>query len=293
MRLSAALGIAVLLSSAAAVAEPALWVVKGPHATVYLFGSVHVLAKDLEWRSPQIDAAINNSQELWLEIADANDAKAPTPILMELGMDSAHPLSTRLSKDQVARLDTAAKAAGIPGGEGSLEPMRPWMAALSLSVFPLLQAGYDPASGVEMKLKPEFVGKGKPVKGFETAAQQFHYFADLPQKTEVEYLDTTVKEFDGGVDKFKKIVAAWYAGDEDALDGLFDNEWRTEFPDLYQTLVVKRNHAFADQIDKLLKGDTTAKGDRSSFVAVGAGHLVGPDGVPALLTKLGYSVQRQ
>jgi len=286
-RFSTVLGIAVLLSSAAAVAEPALWVVKGPHATVYLFGSVHVLGKEMVWRTPKIDAAINNSKDLWLEISDVDDSKAAMPAMMELGMDSAHPLSTRLSKDELSRLETVATAAGVPGGEGSLEPMRPWLAAVSLSMFPLLQAGYDPGSGVELKLKPEFVSKGKPVYGFETSTQQFHYFADLPPKAEVEYLDATLKDFDKSIEQFKKIVAAWYAGDEDGLDKYFDDDWRKESPDLYQILVVKRNQGFAEQIDKLLKGDGT------SFVAIGAGHLVGPDGVPALLTKLGYSVQRQ
>ena len=46
-----------------APAHPALWVVKGPHATVYLFGSAHLLTKDRAWRTPQFDAALASSQD--------------------------------------------------------------------------------------------------------------------------------------------------------------------------------------------------------------------------------------
>ncbi len=275
----------LLLTSSSA--EPALWVVKGPHATVYLFGSVHALKPGVPWRSAKIDAAIQQSGTLWLEIPNVDDTQSLQPIIMQLGVDPATPLSSMLTKDQQAKLDTAAKSAGIPGGEAGLEMMKPWLAAVMLATVPMLQAGYDPSSGVELVLKPEFVKAGKPVKGFETAEQQLHYFADLPQKRQVDYLASELDDFDTAADKFKQIIAAWYAGDDATLDQMMSADFRDKYPDLYQTLIVKRNEAFVSQIQDLLKGDTTV------FVAVGAGHLVGRDGVPAMLEKLGYKVMRQ
>jgi hypothetical protein len=68
---------------------------------------------------------------------------------------------------------------------------------------------------------------------------------------------------------------------------MISGEMREKFPDLYELLIVKRNKNFASQIDGLLKGDGTA------LVAVGAGHLVGKDGVPTLLKSMGYTVERQ
>jgi uncharacterized protein YbaP (TraB family) len=278
---------ALLLAVGRAQAEPAMWVVKGPHATVYLLGSIHVLKKDDPWRSAKIDAAIKASGSLWLEITDVDDPKALQPLMLQLGVDAAHPLSQQLTKEQVAKLDTVATEAGIPGGEAGMEPLRPWLAALMLSAAPMAKAGFDPQSGVELILKPEFVAAGKPVHGFETADQQFHFFADLPEKTQVDYLNSTVDEFDTAADKFKKLVAAWYAGDTKGLDDLMSKDFREKYPDLYQTLIVKRNQSFVGQIDGLLKGDGT------SFVAVGAAHLVGNDGVVEMLQKLGYKVERQ
>jgi uncharacterized protein len=278
---------ALLLSAIPSHAEPALWMVKGPHATVYLFGSVHALKKDEPWRSPKIDAAIQQCAALWLEVPDVDDVKTLQPLILQLGLDQQHPLSTKLTKDQLDKLDKVAKSAGIPGGEAMLDPLKPWLAAVTLSTAPMVQAGFDIQSGVEEILKPEFDKAGKPVKGFETADQQIHFFADLSEKEQLDYLISGLDDADQAADKFRQIVTAWYAGDETKLDTLFSAEFRDKYPILYQILIVKRNQSFAAQIDTLLKADGT------SFIAVGAGHLVGKDGVPALLEKMGYKVVRQ
>jgi len=278
---------AVFLGAETAHSEPALWVVKGPHATVYLFGSVHALQKDKPWRSPKIDAAIQKSTSLWLELIDDDDMKAMQAIVMELGIDAQHPLSSLLSKEQVAKLDKVATSAGIPGGEAGLEPMRPWMAAVALSAVPMMQAGFDPNSGVEKVLKPEFKAAGKQLHGFETMDKQMHMLADMPQKNQLEFLKSSVDEYAEAVPKFKELVDAWYAGDDKTLDRLVSNELRDKYPELYKTLILKRNDGFAKQVNELLKGDGV------SFVAVGAGHLVGSAGVPAMLEKMGFKVERQ
>jgi len=266
-------------------AEPAMWVVKGPHSTVYLFGTIHALDKNHPWHSAKIDAAIQQSQSLWLEVPNVDDAASMQPLVMQLGLDMAHPLSTRLTPDQMTKLNKA--AAGLPGGPGTLEMMKPWLAGMMLSVAPVMQAGYDPNSGVEFELKPEFVKANKPVKGFETMEQQIHYFADMSDKAQLDFLVSELDDADSAVDKFKELVAAWYSGDVAKLDALNNAEFRDKYPDLFQVLVVKRNQNFTSQIQDLLKGDGVA------FVAVGAGHLVGKDGVPAMLEKQGYKVARE
>ena len=276
-----------IVPALSAHAEPAIWIVKGPHATVYLFGTIHALSKDQPWHSPKIDAAIKDSGTLYLEVPNVDDSAAMQPLIMQLGMDPAHPLSTKLTADQLAKLSKVATAAGFPGGESTLEPFKPWLAALTLSILPLMKAGYDPSSGVELELKPEFDKANKPVKGFETAQQQMHYFDDMTEKAQVDFLAAELDDFDASVEKFKKLLVAWYDGNVDALDQFNNAELRDKYPDLFQLLVVKRNQAFTTQIQTLLKSDGV------TFVAIGAGHLVGKDGVPAMLEKQGYKVTRE
>ena len=278
---------ALLAAAHSAHAEPAIWVVKGPHATVYLFGTIHALQKRDSWHSAKIDAAIQQSQTLWLEIPNVEDAASMQPLVMQLGMDQVHPLSTKLTADQLGKLTKAANTVGLPGGEAMFETFKPWLAALTLSIAPLMQAGYDPSTGVEIELKPEFVKANKSVKGFETAEQQMRYFADMPEREQIDFLNSELDDFDTAIDKFKKMLAAWSAGDTDSLDKLNNAAFRDKYPDLFQTLVVKRNQNFTTQIQDLLKGDGI------SFVAIGAGHLVGKDGVPAMLEKQGYKVIRE
>lgn len=276
---------AILAFAANAIAEPAIWVVKGPHATVYLFGTIHALDNNHPWHSPKVDAAIKASQSLWLEIPNPDDSASMQPMILQLGMDMAHPLSTKLTPDQLAKLNKA--AAGLPGGGAILEPMKPWLAGMMLSLAPVLQAGYDPNSAVELQLKPEFTSANKPIKGFETAEQQIHYFADMPEKAQLDFLVSELDDADTAVDKFKELVAAWYAGDLDKLEAINNSDLRAKHPDLFDILVVKRNQNFASQIEDMLKGDSV------SFVAVGAGHMVGKEGVPAMLEKQGFKVTRE
>lgn len=276
---------AIAVGALRSAAEPAIWVVKGPHATVYLFGTIHALDKTHPWHSQKIDAAIQQSQALWLEIPNIDDAASMQPLIMQLGLDMAHPLSTKLTPDQMAKLNKA--AAGLPGGPGMLDMMKPWLAGMMLSVVPVMQAGYDPNNSVESELKPEFTSANKAVKGFETAEQQLHYFADMSEKAQLNFLVSEIDDSDKAVDQFKELVAAWYAGDVEKLDALNNAEFRDKYPDLFQLLVVKRNQNFTSQIQDLLKGDGV------TFVAVGAGHLVGKEGVPAMLEKQGYKVTRE
>lgn len=276
---------AALFLADLAKAEPAIWVVKGPHATVYLFGTIHALKPDEKWRSDKIDAAIQQSQSLWLEVPNVDDAASMQPLIMQLGLDTAHPLSSKLTPEQETKLNKA--AAGLPGGSGMLDMMKPWLAGMMLSLAPVLQAGYDPQSAVELQLKPEFTKANKPVKGFETIEQQLHYFSDMSDKTQLDFLVSELDDADKAADKFKELVAAWYAGDIAKLDAFNNADLRDKNPDLFQLLVVKRNQNFEAQIQDLLKGDGV------TFVAVGVGHLVGKDGVPALLEKQGYKVVRE
>ena len=282
---SAAILLCVVAGAVRLSAEPALWVVKGPHATVYLFGTIHALDQNHPWHSGKIEAAIQQSQTLWLEVPNIDDTASMQPLIFQLGIDMAHPLSSKLTPEQMAKLNKA--AAPLPGGSGMLEMMKPWLAGMMLSLAPVMQAGYDPNTGVELQLKPEFTKANKPVKGFETAEQQIHYFADMSEKAQLDFLVSELDDSDSAVNKFKELVAAWYSGDIAKLDALNNAEFRDKHPDLFQLLVVKRNQIFAAQIDELLKGDGV------TFVAVGAGHLVGKEGVPAMLERNGYKVNRE
>jgi uncharacterized protein YbaP (TraB family) len=279
---SALLAFAALIS--VACAEPALWVAHSTTATVYFFGTVHLLKHDTPWRSHRLDQALAQSQGLWLELSDPFDTAAAVPFFKQYGMDPQHPLSTKLSADERTRFDAIVRKEGM-GSAAAFESFRPWMAAVVISVKHIASQGYTASSGVEKALSDEMTTAGKPIHGLETIEQQLRFFATLPPDTERQMLDEAMDDVEADSGKTDAIVTAWMAGDVATLAELIDQDIAANEPDAYQALVVNRNIAWAKHIEQLLKG--------SDFIAVGAGHLAGPDSVQAQLAKRGIKVQRE
>lgn len=262
---------------------PALWVVKDADSTLYLFGSVHVLRPTTGWASPRVQAAFDSASDIWFEISNPDDQAAIVPLIQQRGLSLDTPLSSRLTPEENTQLDEAAKAMGASAAQ--LQPMRPWLAALSLSVAPLVKAGYDPKSGVELVLKARAEAAGKPIHGFETIDKQIGILADLPDDVQLAFLRETLKDYDEATVKLDEMVADWARGDVPAIERLMVQEMKTDSPALYQALLVDRNTDWANQIQTLLQGSGTA------FIAVGAAHLAGPDSVQAQLKARGVDVE--
>ncbi|MGN6313638.1 MAG: TraB/GumN family protein [Rhodanobacteraceae bacterium] len=267
----------------ATLADPALWKIHHDGTTVYLFGTVHVLPEDTQWHYPQLDRALAASDVLYVELVD-DDQATMQPLVMQYGIDFAHPLSGELDPADEQRLQAAAQTAGIP--VQALDAMKPWMAAVSLTVAPIIKAGFDPESGADKKLRQQFASEGKPVKGLETAEQQIRYFADLSQAVQVSMLRNSLDDYAKADTEITALVKDWQQGDVDAIAELENSDMRDKYPVLYRTLLTERNQRWARQIAQMLDNHQTA------FIAVGAAHLAGPDDVQAQLQKLGIHAER-
>jgi uncharacterized protein YbaP (TraB family) len=275
----------LLLLPAAVIAHPALWVVKDADTTIYLFGTVHLMPSDASWHDPTLDRALADSRTLYIELTDDDPANM-TALVLRYGMDATHPLSSQLSQSEAHRLDLLANKLGVPGGMQTLNVMRPWLAALTLAVTPLLKAGLDPKHGVDKQLKAQMSAAGKPVLGLETAEQQIRFLADMPRAIELALLRSTMRDADKGTFRLTELIDAWKAGDVDAIARIGNDDMRLHEPKLYQRLLVQRNQVWATKIAAMLQQPGTV------FIAVGATHLAGPDSVQVQLRKLGISAQR-
>ncbi|HYC67347.1 TraB/GumN family protein [Brevundimonas sp.] len=263
---------------------PALWVVRDEDSTLYLFGTVHVLRPNTLWRWARIETAFDSADRLVLEISNPDDQAAIVPLIQQHGLSPDRPLSSLLNTEERARLDAAAQTMGASGA--ALDPMRPWLAALTLSVSPLVKAGYDPQSGVELVLKARAEAAGKPVTGFETIDEQVRILAGFPEADQLAFLRSTLEDFETATTDLDQLVAAWSSGDVRAIDRVGVQPMRRADRALYEALLVKRNTNWADQIQTMLDGSGTV------FIAVGAAHLAGSDSVEAILGRRGVTVER-
>jgi uncharacterized protein YbaP (TraB family) len=278
--------LACVMLAGAARAEPALWVAHSATATVYFFGTVHLLRHDTSWRSAKLDQALADSQALWLEVSDASDTAAAAPLVKQYGMDPKRPLSSKLTADERKRLDAVIHKEDL-GSAAAFESFRPWLAAIFISMRHITRQGYNASNGVEKILSDEMTAAGKPIHGLETIEQQLRFFTTLPPDAERQMLDEAMDDVEDESGKTDAIVTAWMAGDTDGVAKLVDQDIAANEPVAYRALVVNRNITWAKFVDQLLKGSGV------SFIAVGAGHLAGPDSVQVQLAKRGIKVERE
>ena len=274
---------AVPAAAPAKAAAPALWVVRDADTTIYLFGTIHLLRPETAWRTPALDDAIAATGELWLEAEEPSPAMMQT-LFAELGIDRAHPLSSRLTVEERARLSSIATDLGMPAN--GLDPMRPWLASLVLSVVPAMKAGFDPANGVDKAVRTIAIERQIPVRSLETAEQQIRYFAGLPDEIQMRMLRDGMEDIAAGPAIVERIATAWATGDLGVIEAILVDELKTDSPGLYQALIVDRNRRWAEQIGHRLDAPGV------SFVAVGSGHLVGPDRLQSLLAGEGVTIVR-
>lgn len=266
-------------------AGPALWVIRDADSTLYLFGTVHVLRPTTAWGSAKVDAAFASADDIWFEISNPDDQAAILPLIQQHGISPARPLSSLLTAEEMTALNAAAAGAGLTAAQ--MDPFRPWLAGLTLSVAPLVKAGYDPQSGVEIILKARADAAGKPIHGFETIDKQIGILAGMSEADQLDFLRSTLEAYDDATVELDQMVDAWATGDIATLQRVSVDEMRDESPAVYQALLVQRNTDWAGQIQTLLAGSGTA------FIAVGAAHLVGDDSVQEILSDRGVAVTRE
>jgi uncharacterized protein YbaP (TraB family) len=264
-------------------AGPALWVVRDADSTLYLFGTVHVLRPTTAWGSARVDAAFDSADQVWFEISNPDDQAAIMPLIQQHGLSPDRPLSSLLTAEEMTVLNTIAASAGMPAGQ--IDIFRPWLAGLALSVAPLMKAGYDPRSGVELVLKARAEAAGKPIQAFETIDKQVGILAGMSEADQLASLRLLMESWGDATAELDGIVAAWASGDVKALEALAVDEMQVETPALYEALLVRRNTDWANQIQTLLEGSGTV------FIAVGAAHLAGDDSVQEILGDRGVTVE--
>ncbi|MCP2672047.1 TraB/GumN family protein [Maricaulaceae bacterium EIL42A08] len=285
--------VAVAQTDYAAIdANPGVWSISDEDSTVYIFGTVHILPPELDWQSETVLAALNDAETVYFE-ADvlSPEAQAATQALIpQLGLNPPGVTLTSMISDEArGHMAIIAGRLGAPADAlaAQMDPLQPWLASLTLAVLQIQMGGYDPASGVEAQLNGLAQGAGKEFGYFEDVEQQLRFFADVPMELQVTDFEVGVRQMVEEPDVLSNMVQAWAAGDLEQLDTLFNDAMSNSSPELFQRIIVDRNIDWIPQIEAALAGSDDA------LVAVGAGHLPGPQGVLALLEAEGHTVTRQ
>lgn len=265
---------------------PALWTLADEDTTIHLFGTVHILRPELEWRSDAFNEAFANADKLVVEIDMESEEgmRAMARDFQQKGLyQDGRRLSSEISEADLAALNEALKPMGLP--TTVFDPMEPWMAAVTLSVLQLQNDGFDPDSGVETILINEARAAGKSFGYLETASFQADIFDTLPEDVQKQFLYETALALDESSLMLDQIVEEWADGDVEGLGVLVANPETGGGEGIYDALFVERNSNWVPLIEDMLEEPGTI------FIAVGAGHLAGPDSVITMLRDKGYEVE--
>jgi uncharacterized protein YbaP (TraB family) len=270
---------------AEAAPEPALWAVRDADSTIYLYGTIHMRKAGAPWGGPAAARALDEADEVWteVEIDRAREAEVQA-IVVQYGIDTSRTLSSRLSPERAAQLKSVAGQIGLPLAQ--VETMKPWLASLTFSIVPMMQAGYDPEHGVDRSIDRAARAAGKRMRWFETGEEQIRFLSGFDEPLQIAMLEEALDEVNEGPAVLAEMEAAWERGDVDMLTRRLVDEMKRDYPELYDVLLTRRNAAWVETLMKELEGSGV------DFVAVGAAHLAGPDSVPVMLRKRGLRVER-
>lgn len=266
---------------------PAIWTLSDEDTTIYLFGTVHLLRPDIEWRTDAFDTALSEADTIVFEV-DMNSPEAQRAVATDFlarGMfQDGRTLKGVLADEDEAVVSAAFDSIGMP--MDAMNTFEPWLASVNLGVMKLVNDGYDPAAGVESVIEAEAAEAGKSFAFLETIAQQSDAFDLLPEDEQIALLYETAILLDESPKMLDLLVSEWAEGDVEGMSVLVASPDGVGFTDAaYQSLLVNRNRNWVPQIEAMLDAPGTV------LIAVGAGHLAGPDSVIKMLRDAGYTVE--
>jgi uncharacterized protein YbaP (TraB family) len=262
-----------------------MWVIRDEDSTIYMTGTVHMLPPDVKWKSPRLEAALDEATELWLEIAMPADVeefrRQARPIIERHAMSDGPPLSSRLSASERRALAAALERAGLPPeAMKRIDRMKPWYVAQTIGIAPLADAGFSADAGIDITLAGMARAQGDAIKGLETVEEQAQILSSASDEDQLFQLRMLLRAppwalgasaWMGG-----QTFRAWASGNTVPVELLISTmsfSGQGAQKRQVDSLLKNRNENWAGQIEQMLKGSGV------SFIAVGAGHLVGPDSV--------------
>jgi len=261
-----------------------IWKVSSGNRSVYLLGSIHVASSDMYPLPRQIEEAFQNSDVLVVEV-DLNkvDRSKLQPLILAKGMypfnDS---LWNHISPETKTLVTQFCSDNGMPAEV--FARFKPWLATVMASMLPMQSTGMRPELGIDQHFL-NLAGNRMRVEQLESAEWQLRLLADIPENKQEQYLAATLKSSALTQQLVQDFKSAWMAGDAHKLESLVSEGWQGA-AGLQKRVFADRNPHMADAAEHCLKNNERC------FIVVGAGHLVGKEGVVHLLQDRGFKVEQ-
>ena len=272
-------------------ATPTLWSAQPPHAPhplLYLLGSVHVGDPRMRELGGAVESAWKSADELVVEADVTKVDLTEVQLMMQRfgGIAAPEHLKDRLQPETWQLLQEYLAQHGLP--PDTFDSVAPWLVATSVAVLQYRELGFHEELGVDRMFTERAVKEHVPIVELETPEEQFALFANLSRELQDLMLRDTLLRARESPDEASQLMEAWARGDDAALEeiALAPLERAPEFKPFYDRVLFERNERMAERLAQLsLDG-------RVRLVVIGAGHMLGPRGIPALLAGHQFEIRK-
>jgi uncharacterized protein YbaP (TraB family) len=263
-----------------------LWEVQTASTRVFLLGSLHVLKSSAYPLAAAIERAYAASQRLVFETnLGAMMEPAILAKMMELGVyPEGRDLFQNISETTRKNLEKKLQDLGLP--PANFSRFKPWFIAVTLTTLELQRMGFDPQYGIDLHFYTKATADEKELVYLESVDYQLNLLAKMNVMDQNSFLVQTLKDLEISAQLADDMMAAWQNGQAQDLHDLLFKSFE-DHPGIEDRLLTRRNKEWLPQIEKMLKTPKT------TLVIVGAGHLIGPDGLVELLKQKGYKVKQK
>ena len=274
----------VLIHFCFSYAQTSIWEISKNGNTLYLGGSVHILRATDYPLPPEYANVYKKAETLVFEtdIKKLEDPVFAQKLMMGAMYTDERTLQSVLSAKTYQELETECKKVELP--IANLSKFKPSMVVLLITVTKMKQLGIN-EDGVDKYFYNKAIKNHKKTIGLETAEKQLTLLTNMGSGNEEEFVKHSLKDFKKLDKELSSLIGAWKNGNAKEMNKEL-KEMKTQFPELYKSMLVERNQNWLAQIEEMLTNEII------EFVLVGTLHLHGTDGLLTLLKKEGYEVQQ-
>jgi Uncharacterized protein conserved in bacteria len=273
--------------AAANRSSPAFWEVRKGNAVVYLMGSMHFGRDDFYPLPPVIEDAFVKSSRLVVEVnllglrADASQI-----VFKHAGLPPGSILKDVISADTYNALKERAEGNQVP--LSAFQRFQPWYVTLMLVEAEIRKTTLQQQLGVDLYFLRRAASQKKPIEELETFDSQLSLFSQFSFEDQERFLLQTLGDLRNSQGYLSSMADAWLSGDVETLNKTLIDPFREQADTklLFERMFTQRNQKMATAVETYLKGN------EQTFLVVGVGHMVGSEGIVALLRSKGLQVQR-
>jgi uncharacterized protein YbaP (TraB family) len=264
-----------------------MWKATRGSQTIYLLGTIHIARPEFYPLPVPIETALNQADSLIVELAtdrlDKND-------LQKLVQGSAtYSAGDSLEKHLSPETKEALNSYLAWSGESlaMYNDYKPWLVQLLLESAALRREGFAADLGIDQHLLGKAKKKGKKVLELETAGSQLKALSSATDAQQDRLLLMSLRGLKKLSERIQQFEKAWRSGDDEAMLKATKVDAKSDgLDEFYNEVIQKRNVSMMEKLYELAQGQSTV------LCAVGAAHLVGEQGIPALIKSKGFSVEQ-